>query len=146
MKLPLLVLSLFLSITAHAQSPVCSSEWSSKAELDCQVSDPKDISRCMTARANDAGAEMDRIVQVLKSDLVRPADLLGAQRAWGDYRKQECGYQSSGAACDSGKSGSACSVAAARCQMRLTCERVTLLRQHMGNICTDCPPRKSAGR
>lgn len=146
MKILALLASLLLATAAHAQSAVCSPAWISKADLDCSVGNSKDVSRCLALRAGEADAEMDRVQQVLKSDLVHPTELVNTQRAWGSYRTAECKYQASGASCESGKSDSACAIAASRCQVKLTCERLELLRSHMGNICTDCPPRKSANR
>lgn len=116
------------------------------AELDCSLASRQDSARCLANHAGTASAEMDRVLQVMKKDLVKPADLQAAQHAWEGYRNAECKYQTSGAACEAGQSGVQCSPAAARCQVRLTCERVVLLRDHMGNICADCPPRKSAGQ
>lgn len=147
MKLLALIASLLLATLAHAQPNVCSPEWTRKADLDCNVGvSGQQISQCLATRAGEADAEMGRILHALDKDLVQPADLANAQRAWSSYRSSECKYQSSGAACESGKAGSACSITSARCQVNLTCERVTLLREHMGNMCADCPPRKSAGR
>lgn len=146
MKTLLLIASMLLATAAHAQTSVCSTTWTSKADLDCSIGSSQDVSRCLALKAGEADTEMDRVLQVLKNDLVRPAELVDTQRAWGGYRAAECKYQASGAACEAGKSGSACSIAASRCQVKLTCERLELLRSHMGNICTDCPPRKSASR
>jgi uncharacterized protein YecT (DUF1311 family) len=102
--------------------------------------------RCLATRAGEASAEMAHLLQVVKNDLVNPVDMLGAQRAWDRYRNAECKFEASGAACEPGESGIQCSPAVARCHVRLTCERVQLLREQMGNICADCPPRKSAGQ
>jgi uncharacterized protein YecT (DUF1311 family) len=146
MKVLVLIASVLLAAAVHAQPGVCTPEWTRKAELDCSLASRQDSTRCLASQAGTASAEMDRLLQVMKKDLVKPADLLAAQHAWEGYRNAECKYQTSGAACEAGQSGAQCSPAAARCQVRLTCERVVLLRDHMGNICADCPPRKSAGQ
>jgi uncharacterized protein YecT (DUF1311 family) len=144
MKALVFIASVLLAGSAHAQQGVCSPEWIRKAELDCSLASPQDSTRCLAIRTGTASAEMDRVLQVMEKDLVKPADLQASQRAWEGYRNAECEYQSSGMACEPGQSGSHCSPAAARCQVRLTCDRLVQLRDHMGNICADCPPRKSA--
>ena len=146
MKAFFLLVSLLLATSIHAQPAVCAPEWTSKVDLDCSIGSNQEMARCLAARAGEANAEMERILNAVKNDLVKPADLQNAQHAWASYRSSECKYQTSGTSCEAGKSGAACSAAAGRCEVRLTCERVTLLRDHMGNICADCPPRKSAGR
>ncbi len=135
-----------LAASAHAPSSVGSSEWRSKSEPDCQIGSPTDISLCMARRAGQADAERDRIGQVLKCDLVRPADLLGTCMPGAIAADRHAATSPRAPRARTGQSGTAGSIAAARCQVRPTCERVALLRHYLGNIYSDRPPRQSASR
>jgi uncharacterized protein YecT (DUF1311 family) len=143
MRIPIVIIALLFSALAWSAEPPCTDSWIKKTQ-ECDDGGTQNMTRCFGAKRQEADDELNDIYGQLKADLVDPRVFVKAQRSWIAYRDAECTYQSSGYACDSGISGM-CSLSSGLCQIRLTCERVKLLREHIDTKCNGCPVRKSDG-
>ena len=131
------------SISALASdAQVCTDRWLAKVSNECGGGAGQEMQRCFGARRQEADTKLNKVYGQLKADLVSPSILVKAQKAWLNYRDAECNYQASGYACDTSVSGM-CALTIGICQMRLTCNRVKILREHIEEKCNGCPVRKS---
>jgi uncharacterized protein YecT (DUF1311 family) len=108
---------------------------------NCDGGTGQEMQRCFGEWRHKAVSELNKIYGQLKADLLTPEDLVKAQRAWSAYRDAECGYRASGYACDTGIAGM-CSLTLGICEMKLNCDRVKVLLEHMKEKCNGCPARK----
>jgi uncharacterized protein YecT (DUF1311 family) len=144
MRFFLLVAMVLVPCMAFAGGPVCSANWVEKIKSECSDGGTQDMTRCLGKKGQLVDDLLNKEYKNLKEDLTDPSDLIKAQRAWLAYRDSECNYQSSGYSCDSGISGM-CSISTGICRMNLSCERIKLIREHIGTKCNGCPARKSDG-
>lgn len=129
--------------TLAEETQMCTGDWIEKSQQSCDFGGTQDFIRCLDIKIQKTDAILNKKYRLLKDDLVDPSDLVKSQRSWIAYRNSECVYQSSGTVCNSGNRGM-CDISSGICKMRLTCERVMLLREHIKAKCNGCPARKSA--